>query len=56
MTAHPIAVAIFVAIIALTLVITFWAHRRSSSADGFYAAGGKITPLQNGLAISGDYL
>ena len=56
MTAHPIAIAIFCGIIALTLVITWRAHNRSKSAIGFYAAGGQITPLQNGLAISGDYL
>ena len=56
MSIHPFAAAIFVALILLTLVITFWAHRRSSSALGFYAAGGRITPLQNGLAIAGDYL
>ena len=40
----------------ITLGITYWASKRASSAVGFYAAGRGITGLQNGLAISGDYL
>lgn len=56
MTVHPSAIVIFAAIVLSSLVITWWAHRRSKSAAGFYAAGGNITPVQNGLAISGDYL
>src|SRR3989337_1395937 len=43
-------------ILAITLGITYWASKRASSAVGFYAAGRQITGVQNGLAISGDYL
>jgi cation/acetate symporter len=56
MTVHLSAIIIFAAIVLSSLVITYWAHRRNKSAEGFYAAGGNITPVQNGLAISGDYL
>lgn len=47
---------IFVSFVLVTLGITLWAHRRSSGARDFYAAGGTITAGQNGLAIAGDYL
>jgi cation/acetate symporter len=50
------AIAMFVAFVALTLVITYWAARRTRSAADFYAAGGGITGFQNGLAIAGDYM
>ncbi len=47
---------LFLAVIAVTLMITWWAARRTTSANDFYAAGGKITGFQNGLAIAGDAL
>jgi cation/acetate symporter len=50
------AIVVFSVVLAVTLGITFWASKRASSAVGFYAAGRGITGLQNGLAISGDYL
>lgn len=50
------AVFFFVAIVGLTLVITWWASKRTSNASEFYTAGGGLTGWQNGLAIAGDYL
>jgi cation/acetate symporter len=50
------AVVIVAIVLSITLGITFWASKRASSAVGFYAAGRQITGVQNGLAISGDYL
>ncbi|MFC7687024.1 cation acetate symporter [Ureibacillus sp. GCM10028918] len=50
------AVIMFVSIVGLTLAITWWASRRTSSASDFYTAGGGLKGWQNGLAISGDYL
>jgi cation/acetate symporter len=50
------AVVIFAIVLSVTLGITYWASKRASSAVGFYAAGRQITGVQNGLAISGDYL
>ncbi|WP_431026763.1 solute symporter family protein [Lysinibacillus sp. LZ02] len=51
-----IAIFFFVGIVGATLVVTWWASRRTSSASDFYTAGGGLTGWQNGLAIAGDYL
>ncbi len=48
------AIAIFCGFVVLTLAITWWASRRSSTASDFLTAGGNITGIQNGLAIAGD--
>ncbi|HUO79017.1 MAG TPA: cation acetate symporter [Steroidobacteraceae bacterium] len=48
--------AVFAAIIALTMYITYLAAKRVKSASDFYTAGGGISGLQNGWAIAGDYL
>src|SRR6187402_3901802 len=50
------AVVIFAIVVSITLGITWWASRRMTGADTFWAAGRSITGAQNGLAISGDYL
>ncbi|TXN72346.1 cation/acetate symporter ActP [Methylobacterium sp. WL6] len=50
------AIGLFVAFVALTLWITWWAAKRTKTADDFYAAGGNITGFQNGLAIAGDFM
>jgi cation/acetate symporter len=50
------AVIFFLVIVALTLAITYWAARRTRSTREFYAAGRSISPLQNGLALAGDYM
>lgn len=46
----------FFAFVGATLGITYWAARQTKTAKHFYAAGGNITGLQNGLAIAGDYM
>ncbi|MDQ0337988.1 cation/acetate symporter [Caldalkalibacillus uzonensis] len=46
----------FLAIIVGTLLITYWAARQTSSTHDYYAAGGQLTGVQNGLAIAGDYI
>src|SRR6187399_2409279 len=50
------AVIFFLVIVALTLVVTYWAARRTKSTSEFYAAGRSISPFQNGLALAGDYM
>ena len=50
------AIAMFLAFVALTMLITKWAASRTKSAADFYTAGGGITGFQNGLAIAGDYM
>lgn len=46
----------FVAIVGLTLYVTYVASKRTNSASEFYTAGGGLTGWQNGIAIAGDYL
>ena len=50
------AIVMFLVFIGITLGITYWAAKRTKTAADFYAAGGGITGLQNGLAIAGDYM
>ncbi len=50
------AITIFFLFVLATLVITYWAAKRSHSASDFYTAGGGITGFQNGLAVAGDYM
>lgn len=55
---QPNATAIggFLIFVVLTLVITWWASRRTTSADDYFSAGRSVTALQNGLALAGDYM
>ncbi|MFE7558550.1 cation acetate symporter [Kitasatospora sp. NPDC057500] len=54
---HGLAVVLFAVVVLVTLAITFWAGRRGGgAAEDFYAGGRDFTPLQNGFALSGDYL
>jgi cation/acetate symporter len=50
------ALTLFVIIVGLTLLITYWAAKRTKTTSEFYTAGGGLTGWQNGLAIAGDYL
>src|SRR3712207_6493790 len=43
-------------VLAVTLGITYWASKRITGTESFWAAGRSISGFQNGLAISGDYL
>lgn len=49
-------IVFFLLIVALTLAVTYWASRRMRSVSEFYAAGRSVSPLQNGLALAGDYM
>ena len=51
-----VAIAFFGGFIALTLAITYWAARRTSTTEHFYAAGRTVTAGQNGFALAGDYM
>jgi cation/acetate symporter len=51
-----VAMAGFFIFIAASLGITWFAARRTKTAEDFYAAGRKVTALQNGLALAGDYM
>src|SRR4029077_15183454 len=50
------AIVWFLGFVAITLAITYWAARRTRTSAEFFAAGGKISALQNGFALAGDYM
>ena len=52
----PLAIGLFLAFVAITLLITWRVARRTTTRAAFYTAGGEITAFQNGLAMAGDYL
>src|SRR6266581_7286007 len=47
---------LFLTFIAVTLGITAWAARQSSSSASYFAANRRITAWQNGVAVAGDYM
>ncbi|GAA2189407.1 cation acetate symporter [Leucobacter alluvii] len=49
-------IAIFLAFVAVTMVIVIRASRDNKSAADFYAGGRSFSGRQNGVAIAGDYL
>ena len=51
-----IALGVFLAFIAGTLGITYWAAKRSRGASAYFAAGRGITAWQNGFAVAGDFM
>ncbi len=50
------SIAFFIVIVLITLVITYWAAKRTKTTKEFYAAGRSVSAFQNGLALSGDYM
>jgi cation/acetate symporter len=55
-TRRGLTLGLFAVFIAITLYITLWASRQNKTAADYYAAGRSFSALQNGLAISGDYM
>jgi cation/acetate symporter len=51
-----LVIVIFAFFILLSLAITYWAARRTRSTEQFYTAGGKLSGLENGLALAGDFM
>jgi cation/acetate symporter len=56
MSSQALTTILFLAVVALTVGITFWASRQTKGATDFYAGGRSFSGVQNGLAISGDYM
>src|SRR5499427_4850715 len=50
------ALAMFLFFVGITLVITYWAARRTSGSNAFFAANRQIKGWQNGFAVAGDYM
>ncbi len=53
---NPIATGFFILFVVVTLVITYWAAKRTRTTTEFYAAGRSITGFRNGLILAGDYM
>jgi cation/acetate symporter len=53
---NSVAMIFFFVFIAITLGITYWAARKTQTAEHFFAAGRSVTALQNGFALAGDYM
>jgi cation/acetate symporter len=53
---QALPLSIFAVVLAGTLGITYWASKRTTTAKHYWAAGRRITGIQNGFAIAGDYM
>ncbi|MDQ0154686.1 solute symporter family protein [Robertmurraya andreesenii] len=53
---NPTYFLFLIYIIVCTLIITYWAAKRSKTTNRFYIAAGTLTGFQNGLAIAGDFI
>jgi len=51
-----LTIAIFLVILAVTLLITYWAARKTRTTSEFYAAGGNLSARANGFALAGDWM
>ncbi len=54
--ASPIAIGLFIVFVLFVLGLSSYFAKKSTSAAGFYAAGGSIHWAVNGIAFAGDYL
>ncbi|MCF6194763.1 MAG: cation acetate symporter, partial [Kangiellaceae bacterium] len=50
------AIVIFCVFVCLTLLISYWASKQTTTSGHFYNAGGNISAFQNGTAIAGDFM
>ncbi len=55
-THQALTATLFVAVVLITVGITFWASRQTRTATDYYAGGRSFSGAQNGLAVSGDYM
>ena len=53
---QALTTGLFLAVVLLTVGITFWASRQNKTAADYYAGGRAFSGPQNGLAIAGDYM
>jgi cation/acetate symporter len=49
-------ITVFSAIVAVTLLVVYRVSSRNTTTADYYAAGNSFTGMQNGVAMSGDYL
>jgi len=55
-TQSPLAIGLFITFVLFVLGLSFYLARRTTSSEGYYAAGGNIHWFTNGIAFAGDYL
>jgi len=55
-TQSPLAIGLFISFVLFVLGLSFFLARRTTSSEGYYAAGGNIHWFTNGIAFAGDYL
>ncbi|MFH1613210.1 MAG: sodium/solute symporter [bacterium] len=53
---HLSSIFFFLVFIISTLIITYWAAKKTKTTSEFYAANRSISGFQNGLALAGDYM
>lgn len=53
---NPTYFLFLIYIVVSTLIITYWAAKRSKTTLRFYVASRKLTGFQNGMAIAGDFI
>ena len=51
-----LAIAVFLAFVAVTLGLSFYLGKKAKSSAGYFAAHGQIPWFVNGVAFAGDYL
>ncbi len=56
MDSQTLTTILFLAVVLLTVGITFWASRQNSGTTDYYAGGRSFSGFQNGMAVSGDYM
>ncbi|MBA3481951.1 MAG: cation acetate symporter [Pirellulales bacterium] len=54
--ASTLAIAIFLAMVGVTLGISFYLGKKAKDSAGYFAAHGQIPWFVNGVAFAGDYL
>lgn len=47
---------LFIALVAVTLGVTYWAGKKNTSVESHLVAGGHISGRKNGVAIAGDFI
>jgi cation/acetate symporter len=51
-----ISILFFGIFVFFTLMVTYWAAKKTKTAAEYYAAGRSVTGFQNGMALAGDYM
>ncbi|MDI9347849.1 MAG: hypothetical protein QM538_05040 [Methylacidiphilales bacterium] len=49
-------IVMFIGFVVMSLLISYYAAKRTKTKEDFYTAGGKLSGFQNGLAIAGDFI